>query len=764
MNHRRIHRQLGFEQLESRALLAGNVRAFVLGGNLIVNGDRQANEIVIVQGALGPQSFAISGQNGTKINGVVGDVDLPGVTRDVRINLHGGDDMLTVGGMDHTTVLNRNLVVATGRDRDTAFVYNVDVAGKTAIKAGSGENTVLLGTDYGSRGTFFRKGLTVRTGDDNDTVEAYDVTVERKLQIEMERGSDLADLYNIVVNGDTFVDAGPCRAGDVVEIAGGSRVASELNGNVTIITHTGPDRVEFYDVQVLGDTDIRTGDGDDEVDLSSGRLVTAFAGDVMVRTESGNDLVNLYDTDVLGDLWIRTSRDNDRVMLGGGPLGGGHFAGNVDIGTGQEDDRVEINKSQIDGETSLKGGRGSDRFDIDDSVLDALFAHLGSDDDALNIEQRPAPHGPAALERAPATVNGPAKIYMGVGNDVLRIGVEGDPDRSVTFNDMVFADGGAGFDEFGFAVDNQVRVPYTEWRFETFWPTPVRSAGHIYLMDGVEGVIEVDPTTGDRMVISGGFDVVGNGPEFEFPVGITVDDAGQIYVADEGVDAVFHIDPATGDRTIVSSASVGTGPDFDDPYGIVVDATGSILVTDTALDAVFRVDPATGNRTIISGDPLGANVGTGTSFLRPHDIDVEAGGTIVVVDAARAAVFRIDPVTGNRTTVTSETVGSGTKPFSPSGLEVTAGGEILITDSVKKSVFRVNPVNGDRTTIATNFGSGLTGIAVEASGDILVVDIDIALSGSLYRVDPATGTRTVVASDLVGSGVEFTFSSYVAVG
>jgi hypothetical protein len=43
------HRNLSLERLESRVVLDGNVRAFVSGGNLHLNGDSQGNEILIEQ-------------------------------------------------------------------------------------------------------------------------------------------------------------------------------------------------------------------------------------------------------------------------------------------------------------------------------------------------------------------------------------------------------------------------------------------------------------------------------------------------------------------------------------------------------------------------------------------------------------------------------------------------------------------------------------------------------------------------------------------
>ncbi len=91
---------------------------------------------------------------------------------------------------------------------------------------------------------------------------------------------------------------------------------------------------------------------------------------------------------------------------------------------------------------------------------------------------------------------------------------------------------------------------------------------------------------------------------------------------------MFRVDPVTGDRTIVSDAATGTGTAFVFPTAVAVEADGSLVVVDGGLDAVFRVDTVTGDRTIVSD----AATGTGTGFVAPLGVAVEADGSLVVVD------------------------------------------------------------------------------------------------------------------------------------
>ena len=133
------------------------------------------------------------------------------------------------------------------------------------------------------------------------------------------------------------------------------------------------------------------------------------------------------------------------------------------------------------------------------------------------------------------------------------------------------------------------------------------SVGGLVVVDaGLNAVIRVDPTTGDRTIISRRLD---EDNELD-PRGIAVEADGSLVVVDSGLDAVVRVDPTTGDRTIISMIIIdpddpddmgrGSGPGFDVPRGIAVKDDGSLVVIDEGLDAVVGVDPETGDRTIIS--------------------------------------------------------------------------------------------------------------------------------------------------------------------
>jgi len=116
-------RALRFEQLEGRAMLAGNVStAFdnTVGGALVLTGDGSANHLVVRQ--LGANSFQVQGI-GTKVN--VNGQNFNSFTfqnvTDVTFDLMGGNDTLFMSNM----TVNGTLAVDMGAGSDVLTIINV---------------------------------------------------------------------------------------------------------------------------------------------------------------------------------------------------------------------------------------------------------------------------------------------------------------------------------------------------------------------------------------------------------------------------------------------------------------------------------------------------------------------------------------------------------------------------------------------------------------------------------------------------------------
>ena len=101
----------------------------------------------------------------------------------------------------------------------------------------------------------------------------------------------------------------------------------------------------------------------------------------------------------------------------------------------------------------------------------------------------------------------------------------------------------------------------------------------------------------------------------------------------------------------------------------------------------------------------------------------------------------------------------GANPGSnPTSVAVESSGQILVTDEGHPSttplglLYRIDPASGARTilsdlNIGANTGREPEGVAVEADGQILVVDKHAGplTRGMLFRVDPLTGARAILS-------------------
>src|SRR6266436_5587783 len=151
------------------------------------------------------------------------------------------------------------------------------------------------------------------------------------------------------------------------------------------------------------------------------------------------------------------------------------------------------------------------------------------------------------------------------------------------------------------------------------------SVGRIYIADTYNGrVVRIDDMNGTNWTSFGtwGSDV----GQFMNPSGISVDSAGRIYVMDTGNNQLVRMDDMNGTNWTVMSQSPVINSyiySLQSPIGVAVDAAGKIYIADAEYyqSAVIRVDDMMGsNWTSIY---LGAN-------STPQNIAVDSSGMVLV--------------------------------------------------------------------------------------------------------------------------------------
>ena len=106
--------ELGFEKLEHRLMLAGDVSARISNsGDLVITGDAATNTVIVSKVTVGVSSIVrLTGILGTTVNGGT-TIDLAEPTRDLRINMKGGDNRIDLVGME-----GRRLSMRSGSGHD----------------------------------------------------------------------------------------------------------------------------------------------------------------------------------------------------------------------------------------------------------------------------------------------------------------------------------------------------------------------------------------------------------------------------------------------------------------------------------------------------------------------------------------------------------------------------------------------------------------------------------------------------------------------
>ena len=149
-------------------------------------------------------------------------------------------------------------------------------------------------------------------------------------------------------------------------------------------------------------------------------------------------------------------------------------------------------------------------------------------------------------------------------------------------------------------------------------------AGRIYVMDtGNNQLVRMDDMNGTNWTTFSGIGS-GDGQFAQYVGPVAFDASGRIYVADTGNRRIVRMDDMHGTNWITLTQSSVIGMyifSFGSPIGVVVDAAGRIYVADAYQPTVIRVDDMTGtNWTSIS---LG-------SSANPHSIAVDSSGMVLV--------------------------------------------------------------------------------------------------------------------------------------
>jgi uncharacterized protein (TIGR03437 family) len=255
----------------------------------------------------------------------------------------------------------------------------------------------------------------------------------------------------------------------------------------------------------------------------------------------------------------------------------------------------------------------------------------------------------------------------------------------------------------------------------------VDSAGNLFIADtGNHRIREVSAQTG---VIS---TVAGNGQpgyggdqgpatraQLQYPSGVAVDKAGNIYIADSNNQAVRKVSASTGLITTIA--------DLTEPLGVAVDSAGNVFVVDGARVAVLI--PSSGS---------GCAYAVTSSSIQPSPF----GGSVTVgIQTTAYCPWTIDGLP-NWITISGPSAGLG-----PGNVTLTVAANTNGTRGATLSIGGV-PVPVSQAEISTASGPAIASV-VNAEGGLPTIAPNTWVEIDGYNLAPAGDARQWTSADFV---------------
>jgi sugar lactone lactonase YvrE len=237
--------------------------------------------------------------------------------------------------------------------------------------------------------------------------------------------------------------------------------------------------------------------------------------------------------------------------------------------------------------------------------------------------------------------------------------------------------------------------------------------------------------------VEGSADGAAGVAQFSFPVGVAVDAAGNVYVADLGNELIRKVSPAGAVKTLAGQPGFGNrgyqdGPGaqarFNSPGQLALDASGNLLVADQDNDAVRTVDAA-------------GNVGTlarvtapGGLAVRNASVYISTNHTVIRITAGVSTLVAGLADTDRGAKPASNGTGGEARFSAPGALGLDPAGTLYVGDgaTVRKvtpdavvstlaGAFDVFPGSADGAAAAARF-SDPDSVALDGSGTVYVSD------------------------------------------
>ena len=214
----------------------------------------------------------------------------------------------------------------------------------------------------------------------------------------------------------------------------------------------------------------------------------------------------------------------------------------------------------------------------------------------------------------------------------------------------------------------------------------VDGAGNVFVADFANHrVLKIAPGGSQTQVGSG----------LRFPSSVAVDGAGNVFISETGNNRVVEVRARGGEQTVVIDGLIL-------PQGITLDGAGNLFIADYGNNRVVKILAANGAQSTV-----------GSLLKLPYSVAVDAAGNVFIADYGNNRVVRVAP-NGSMSPVPVAV-------NSPTGVAVDAAGTLFIADNGNNRVLEVPSIGAPPLTVATGL-SHPGGVAVDATGNIFIAD------------------------------------------
>jgi hypothetical protein len=301
----------------------------------------------------------------------------------------------------------------------------------------------------------------------------------------------------------------------------------------------------------------------------------------------------------------------------------------------------------------------------------------------------------------------------------------------------------------------------------------VDTDGNVYVADSANNTIrKVTPVGANWVVmtlvgqagVAGSANGTNSAARFNWPAFMTVDNAGNLYVADEHNDTIRKVTPVGTNWVVTTLAGLAGNPGsangtngaarFNWPASVALDGAGNLYVADFNNNTIRKVTPVGTNWVVTTLAGLAGNHGSadGTNsaarFYYPNAAVVDTNGNVYVADSGNNTIRKVTPIGTNWVVTTlaglagsagsADGTNSAARFSWPTCLAVDMAGNLYVSDELNDTMRKVTPIgtNWVVTTLAGLAGyiaeidgtgsaarfNGQAGVAVDSAGNLYVAD------------------------------------------